>query len=184
MPDTSVPPCMPLVPFKIPPWCWSSEGVSLNKLVCEFFKRDCLGLQKILLPNQSHWFLQPEFIGTCLPGIGTLGWGIWCGAGTLCSWDIPFRFLSTTCVCGTSLFCISAPLTRLGCGFFNCMLIRLPLNLISAFSEWWLLHYLVRILMWLCEEASRLLCCHLDWKEISIFRLHNKLWVLKELSRH
>ena len=27
MPDTSVPPFMLLVPFKLLPWCWSSEGV-------------------------------------------------------------------------------------------------------------------------------------------------------------
>ena len=35
MPDTSVPPCVPLVPFKLlPQWCcWSSEGGHLNKLV-------------------------------------------------------------------------------------------------------------------------------------------------------
>ena len=28
--DTSVPPCVPLVPFKLLPWCWSSEGMSLS----------------------------------------------------------------------------------------------------------------------------------------------------------
>ena len=31
MPDTSVPPCVPLVPFKLLPQCWSSEGVSLGR---------------------------------------------------------------------------------------------------------------------------------------------------------
>ena len=31
MSDTSVSPYMPLVPFKLPPWCWSSEGVSLSR---------------------------------------------------------------------------------------------------------------------------------------------------------
>ena len=31
MPDTSVPPYMPLVPFKVLPWGWSSEGVSLSR---------------------------------------------------------------------------------------------------------------------------------------------------------
>ena len=49
MPDTSVSPCMPLVPFKLLPRCWSSEGVSLIKSVCEFFKGNCLGLLKFLL---------------------------------------------------------------------------------------------------------------------------------------
>ena len=31
MPDTSVSPCMTLVPGKLLPWCWSSEGVSLSR---------------------------------------------------------------------------------------------------------------------------------------------------------
>ena len=31
------------------------------------------------------WFLQPEVVGTYLPGTGTLGWGAWYGAGTPCS---------------------------------------------------------------------------------------------------
>ena len=26
--------CMPLVPFMLLPWCWSSEGVTLNRWVC------------------------------------------------------------------------------------------------------------------------------------------------------
>ena len=33
MPDTSVSPCVPLVPFKLLPWCWSSEGVTLSRWV-------------------------------------------------------------------------------------------------------------------------------------------------------
>ena len=32
-PDSSVPPCMPLVTFKPLSWCWSSEGVSLSRWV-------------------------------------------------------------------------------------------------------------------------------------------------------
>ena len=31
MPDTSASPSMPLVPFKLPPQLWSSEGVSLSR---------------------------------------------------------------------------------------------------------------------------------------------------------
>ena len=34
MPATSVPTSVPLVPFKLPPQCWSSEGVSLSKFMC------------------------------------------------------------------------------------------------------------------------------------------------------
>ena len=31
MPDTSVSPCVSLVPLKLPPQCWGSEGVSLSR---------------------------------------------------------------------------------------------------------------------------------------------------------
>ena len=51
MPDTSVSPYMPPVPFKLLPQCWSLEGVSLSKSLCGFFKRNFLGLQKFLLPT-------------------------------------------------------------------------------------------------------------------------------------
>ena len=53
MPDTSGPPCMLLVPFKLLPWCWSSEGVSLSKSVYGLFKRICLGPEQFLPPTQS-----------------------------------------------------------------------------------------------------------------------------------
>ena len=53
IPDSLVSPYMPLVPFKLLPWCWSSEGVNLSKSVCGFFKRNCLELPKFLPPTQS-----------------------------------------------------------------------------------------------------------------------------------
>ena len=54
MPNTSVPSCMPLVPFKLLPWwCWSSEGMCLGRSMYRFCKGNCLGLQKFLLPTQS-----------------------------------------------------------------------------------------------------------------------------------
>ena len=31
MPDTSLSPCVPLMPFRRLPWCWSLEGVSLSR---------------------------------------------------------------------------------------------------------------------------------------------------------
>ena len=65
IPDTSVPPCMPLVPFKLLPWFSSSKGMSLSKSMCGLFKRNCLGLQKFLpltllllgFCNQKLWGL-------------------------------------------------------------------------------------------------------------------------------
>ena len=50
MRDTSVLSCMALVPFKLRPWCWSSEEVNLSKW---FFKGNCLGLQQFHLLTQS-----------------------------------------------------------------------------------------------------------------------------------
>ena len=109
-------------------------------------------------------------MGTYLPGTGILGWGSWCGAETPRSRDISPKFLSTTCGCGTSLFCICAPPTGLDeCGFFNSVLVSFPFNSISDSSEWWLFSILVVILMWLCEEVNHVfLCHHLDQKSLSI----------------
>ena len=53
LPDNSVPPSLPLVTFKLLPQCCGSEGMSLSKSMCGFFKRNCLGLQKFLPPTQS-----------------------------------------------------------------------------------------------------------------------------------
>ena len=47
-----------------------------------------MGLQRFLPQTELPLALQPEFIGTYHPGIGTLGWKAWCGAGTPYSQDI------------------------------------------------------------------------------------------------
>ena len=129
VPNTSVPPCMPLGPFKLLPWCWISVGVSLSKSICGFFKRDCVGSRSFFHQLNSHWFLQPEVMGTYLPDTGTLGWGALYGAITPHSQDIPPEFLSTTHGYGTNLFHISPPPSSLdGCDFFNSVVVRLPFN--------------------------------------------------------
>ena len=104
MPDISVPPFMPLLPFKLLPWCWSSEGVSLSReSVCGFFKRNCLGLQKFLSSIQSLLVFAARSYGglSCWhwnTGLGGLVWG-W-GSSLLrypyqtfihhmCIWDQP-----------------------------------------------------------------------------------------------
>ena len=139
MPDTSVPPHMPLVPFKLLPRCWSSEGVSQNKFVCGPFKRNCLGIQQFLPQTQSHWFLQPEVMGTCLLGTGTLGWEAWCGAGIPCSQDPSFYALHVGVgpACSASLCVyIFAPPTSLDvCGLFNSVVVGFPFNSFSDGSE-------------------------------------------------
>ena len=46
------------------------------------------------------------------------------------------------------------------CGFFfNSILVGLPFILICDGSEWWLFCTVVVILMWLCEEVSRVFLC-------------------------
>ena len=117
IPDTWVSPCTAQVPFKLLPWCWSSEIMSLNKSVCDLVKRNCLGHRSFFHWLNPCWFLQPEVMGTYLPGSGTLGWGAWCGAGTPGSWDIPPIFSYSTCGFGTSPFSVFASPTSLD-GFF------------------------------------------------------------------
>ena len=152
---------MPWVPFK----CWSSEGVSLIKSVCGFFKRNCLGLQNFLLLTQSLLIFADrsyeDFSWHWNPGLGA-----WCAAGSACSSDIPPEFFFTTQGWETCPFSICAPPTSLdGCGFFNSIVVRLPFNSISDSSEWWLFYIWVVILIWLGEEVSHIcLCFYLDWK--------------------
>ena len=89
------------------------------------------------------------------PWLG-VGGGGWCWAGSSCSWDIPPKFLSTTCGWETSPLHVCAPPTSLdGCGFFNSVVVKLQFNSISDGSEWWLVCISVVILMRLYEEVSR-----------------------------
>ena len=106
--DTSVPPCMPLVFFKLLPQCWSPEGVSLNKSLCGFFKRNWLGLQNFLPLTQFLLFFS---VRSCRdlsswhwnPRLGAPGVGL----GPLASEIIPLELLSTTHGCGTNPFHVS-----------------------------------------------------------------------------
>ena len=133
MPDTSVPPCVPLVPFKVLPWYWSLEGVSLCKSMCgdRPSKRRGLRVPQFLLPPQPPWFLQPEVMDTYLPGTGTLGWVVWCGSGITCSRDISLFYIQYMWAWDhqfvSSCLHPSIPLTQLDdCDFFNSCVVRLP----------------------------------------------------------
>ena len=96
-----------------------------------------LGTPKVFFHQlDPHWFLQPEIMGTYLPGTGILGYGAWCWVGTPRTRDIPPEFSLTTCECGTSLFHISTSPTVLdGCGFFNPVVVGRPFISISDSSE-------------------------------------------------
>ena len=74
-----------MVPFKLLPQCWSSEGVSLIKSICGFFQRTCLGLQKFLPLTQSLLVFVARSYGGLSSGTGTLVQAACCGTGTPCS---------------------------------------------------------------------------------------------------
>ena len=155
MPETSVPPFMPLVPFKLLPPFWSSVGVSLSRWVRVWvlLRETAWGFSSFFHQLNPHWFLQPEVLGTYLPGPEP-----WPGV-LVSGWDYLFpRYPSQTFICHTwvryhpPVFSVCAPPTSLdGCGLT--LVVRLPFNSISDSSEWWLFYTLVVVLM-LCEEAS------------------------------
>ena len=189
MPDIPGSPCMSLVSFNLLSWCWRSEGVSMNKSLCGLFKKNSLGLQKFLLPTQSLLVFAARNYGdlsswSWIPGLECLVWGCPLIDFTLLISNQVASYhssllryhsqnLSTTHRCGTSLSCVSTSPTSLdGCGFFNSVVFRLPFNLISDSSEWWLFCILVVIFIWLCEEVSCVyLCRHLDHKPLISYPL-------------
>ena len=99
-------------------------------------------LSPCLFLHQKLWgltFLALE------PLLGGLVWG----------WDsLLLRYLFRIFI--HPAFLVFSPPPRLdGCGFFNAVVVRLPFSLISVGSEQWLFYILLVILLWLCEEASR-----------------------------
>ena len=123
-------------------WVWVGEGVCVCLLgASAVFSTDSIpsGFWSQKFWDLSSWHWNP-------------GLGAWCWSGTLCSRDIPLKFLWTTHGWGFSPFWDYAPPTSLdGCGFFNSV-VRLPFNSISDKSEKWLFYILIVILMWLCKR--------------------------------
>ena len=101
IPDTSVLPCMSLVPFEVLPQSWGSEGVSPSKPMHRRYERNAWTPEALHLPQlqsllvftaRSHGDLSSWHWN---PGLG----GTWCGAGTphssvgdLFSLDMPLDF--------------------------------------------------------------------------------------------
>ena len=126
MPDTLVPLCVPLVPFKLLPQCWSSEGISLGKSVCGFFMRNCLGLPKFLPPTQSSLVFATKSCGKLSswhwnPGLG----------GLVCAWDSSlWRYPSRIFI--HHMWAWDQPIPHKcfsyhsldGCGFFNSIVVN------------------------------------------------------------
>ena len=119
-------------------WVWVSP-----KSIAVPLRRDSRESFSFFGHPNPHWFLQPEVMGTYLPGSGTLGWVVWCGAGNPSFERYPSRFLFTTHGCRTACStspCLSAllhvshismPPIRLDeCGFLNSLVVGLPYSLI------------------------------------------------------
>ena len=165
MPDTPVSPSSPLVPFKLPPQCWSSgQWVWVGESVCGFFKRNCLGFQQFLPPTQSLLLFADRSCGDLSsyhwsPGLGGLVW----------SWDSsllrhPSQIFIHP-VWGWQAYSMSASLPPVCIDVVSSIVVRLPFSSISDSSEWWMFYISVVILMWLCEEVSHVcLHHHLDQK--------------------
>ena len=157
---------MPLVPFKLPILCWSSEGVSRVSPRSGPLKRTAWNPSSFFYQLNPCWFLQSDIMGTYLPDTRTLGCG---GAGMGLGPLIPEISLQ---IFIHHMWVQNQPIPHLcpsfqfWCGFFfNSVIAGLPFSSISDGSEWLLFYSLVVILMWLCEEASRVyLCLHLDQK--------------------
>ena len=178
MPVTSVPPFVPLVPFKLLRWCWSSEGVSQEVHVQALLRVTAWELNSFFHRLNVCWFLQPEVTDLSIwhwnPGLGGLVW-----AETPRSQDIPPDFypphvaVEPTHSMSLCLFFSSPPTSLDGCSFFNSIVVGFLFNLISDSSEWWLFYILVVILMWLYKKVSHVyLHLHLDQKSPILLLYH------------
>ena len=82
MPDTSVSPCVPLVPFKLPPSAGAQrEQVWVGKSICGLPKRNFLGFQQPPPVTQSLLVFTARSCGDLSswhwnPGLGCLMW-VW-----------------------------------------------------------------------------------------------------------
>ena len=125
---TSMSPYLPLVPFQLLPWCWSQrEWVCISpKSTAGPSRRDFWESCSFFSCHNSHWFLQPEVMGSYLPGTGNLGCMFWFGAAISCSqgtlpdfylpqvgvW-LPILHLCASVTHVSEHLCVSAPPTHL-----------------------------------------------------------------------
>ena len=152
--------CQPLQFLLVFHWClsscyssagWSSEGVSLNKSMCAFFKGNCLGLHKFLPLTQSPLFFSARSCGNWPswhwnPGLGNLVWG-WYSSLLRHPSQI---FIHHIQMWDQPVLCCHRSYSLDGYGFFNSVLTRLPFNLIFGGSEWWL--FCVLVVIWCGRE--------------------------------
>ena len=172
MSDTLVPPCIPLVPFKLLLWWyWSSEGVHLSKLGT--------GTLRGTYRESSSFFTDSNptvFYSQKLWGLIFLALKPWAGGPGvrlvpftpkifLLNFYPPHMAVGPTCTTHPYLHIPKSPTFLDWCDFFSSVVVTLIFNSISDGSESSLVCNLVVILMWLCEKASHVyLYLHLDQK--------------------
>ena len=117
LPNNSVLSHMSLVPFRLLPYCWSSEGVSPSKFVCGPFKRKAWGSRRPPSPSAS---IPSDFYSQGLWGLLFLvleppvgGLGPFTPQGDLHSQDIPPNFKPPNLGVGPA-HCSSLPLLPVG----------------------------------------------------------------------
>ena len=168
MSDTSVSLCIPLVPFQLLLLCWSPKGVSLSPKCVGPLRGDSWDSYSFFCHPKPHWFLQPELMGTYLPGSGTLAWVVWCGAGSFVPKVSFLIFIHHTCV-WDHVFCISMSLPLLPIWMNVISLISWLSDFHTAqFSDnsgWYL--FCSRVVIFFCGCSRRramFTYIHLDWK--------------------
>ena len=163
--DSSVPPCMPLVPLKLLPQCCSSDGMTLSKFVCGYLRGTAWGSRSFF-----HWInpcscLQPEVRGliflALVPSAGSpaVELGLPTPELSLPNCYPPHVYLGPLYSTSLSLLPVWMDVVSL-----------IPPSYFH--STWFLLFLsnscsiiLVVILMWFYEEVSHFYLCHcLDWK--------------------
>ena len=113
----------------------------------------------VSLSLNPDWFLQPEVMGTCLCGTGTLGWGGGYGAGTPCSLGGTFDAEISLPISIYHIWVWDQPVPHLQpsyqsqCSFFNSLVVGFSFSQILGSSEC-LLCSSVAILIWLWEDAK------------------------------
>ena len=163
MPSTSVPPRRPLVPFKLLPWCWSPEWVTLNKSTCgaRLFQRS-LRSQFLPDPTDSGFggtaFFQ-KFWGLIFLALEL--WAGWSGmrVGSLAP-KISLHFISTAH--GFEITWSQSPSFQPIWMNVVSLIPELSYFHTTQFSdgsEWCLFYILDVILLWFCEEVSHIYLC-------------------------
>ena len=144
--------------------------VSPSKFVGGPFKRNCLRLQQFLSSTASipDGFYSQNLWWYLFLALEPWAEGSHVGLGPLLL-RYPSWFLSPTCGCGTSLFCVHPSCQSQYGFFFNLIIVGPPFSLISDSSEWWLFYSLVVILMWFCKVSHVYLCLLLAQKSIMEF---------------